>query len=53
MSARDHVLGLRDWIDFLGKEADNSLDAIVSLDLIEHVHKPQVCRLAVSRWRAC
>jgi len=35
-----------DCIDILGKESDNSFDAIVSLDLIEHFDKPEVCRLA-------
>jgi len=41
-----------DCIDFLGKEAGNSLDAIVSLDLIEHFDKPEACRLAAEVARA-
>ncbi|MBV8773692.1 MAG: class I SAM-dependent methyltransferase [Deltaproteobacteria bacterium] len=55
--AAAHQLGITcavegDCFDSLGKEADNSLEAIVSLDLIEHFDKPEVCRLAVEVARA-
>jgi len=34
-----------DCFEALGEEPDESLDAIVSLDLIEHFTKPELCRL--------
>ena len=55
--AAAHQLGITcavegDCIDFIGKEADNSLDVIVSLDLIEHFDKPEVCGLVAEVARA-
>ncbi|MGO9455396.1 MAG: class I SAM-dependent methyltransferase [Candidatus Binataceae bacterium] len=36
-----------DCLEFLGDEADQSLDAVISLDLIEHFDKPELCGLVI------